>query len=153
MISITKQNLLRNIVGLIVATLTTAIIGSIFSSQSVIASLQSLDIVVPLVTRLSMTLDDLAILTALAPVTAICFVVGFIVAALCVRFIGGNRTAWHILAGAAALVTTLLILKAVLLITAIAGTRTTLGLMSFGLAGAIGGWVYAKITTRPEAVK
>jgi hypothetical protein len=140
----------RNVVGLIAATLATSVIGSIFSTQSVISSLQSLEIDVSLATRLSMTIDDFAILPSLAPVTAVCFVIGFIVAALCVRYIGGNRTAWHILAGAAALITTLLIMKAVLLITAIAGTRTIMGLMSFGLAGAIGGWVYAKITTRKE---
>jgi hypothetical protein len=140
----------RNVVGLIAATLATSVIGSIFSTQSVITSLQSLEIDVSLATRLSMTIDDFAILPSLAPVTAVCFVIGFIVAALCVRYIGGNRTAWHILAGAAALITTLLIMKAVLLITAIAGTRTIMGLMSFGLAGAIGGWVYAKITTRKE---
>jgi hypothetical protein len=143
----------RNVVGLIAATLTTSVIGSIFSTQSVISSLQSLEIDVPLATRLSMTIDDFGILPTLAPVTAICFVIGFIVAALCVRYIGGNRTAWHILAGAAALITTLLIMKAVLLITAIAGTRTLMGLLSFGLAGAIGGWVYAKITTRKETAK
>ncbi|MGK0373949.1 MAG: hypothetical protein ACJA2E_000417 [Arenicella sp.] len=140
----------RNVVGLIAATLATSVVGSIFSTQSVITSLQSLEIDVSLATRLSMTIDDFAILPSLAPVTAVCFVIGFIVAALCVRYIGGNRTAWHILAGAAALITTLLIMKAVLLITAIAGTRTIMGLMSFGLAGAIGGWVYAKITTRKE---
>jgi hypothetical protein len=140
----------RNVVGLIAATLATSVVGSIFSTQSVITSLQSLEIDVSLATRLSMTIDDFAILPSLAPVTAVCFVIGFIVAALCVRYIGGNRTAWHIFAGAAALITTLLIMKAVLLITAIAGTRTLMGLLSFGLAGAIGGWVYAKITTRKE---
>jgi hypothetical protein len=151
MTSLTKRDFSRNLVGLIAATLTTSIIGSIFSSQSVISSLQSLNVAVPLTTRLSMTVDDLAILPTLAPITAICFIVGFIVASLCIRFIGGNRTAWHVLAGAVALTTTLFILKAVLLITAIAGTRTILGLLSFALAGAIGGWVYAKVTTRAEA--
>ena len=102
-------------------------------------------------TRLSMTLSDLWILPALGPITAICFLVGFIVAALCHRYIGGNRMAWHITAGAVALIATLLIMKTVLLITAIAGTRTLVGLLSFGLAGAVGGWLYAKITTPTEA--
>jgi hypothetical protein len=146
-------NFIRNVAGLIAATLATSVVGSVFSTQSVISSLQSLDVNVPLATRLSMTVDDFAILPSLAPLTGICFVVGFIVAALGVRFIGGNRTAWHIVAGAAALISTLLIMKAVLLITAVAGTRTLLGLLSFGLAGAIGGWVYAKITTRAETAK
>ena len=51
-----------------------------------------------------------------------------------------------ILAGACALMATLMLLKAVFLITPIAGTRSTIGFLSFGLAGAIGGWVYAKIS-------
>lgn len=139
---------LRNVVSLFVAALLTSVIGSVFSTQSVISSLRSIDVDVPFATQLSMTLGDFAILPSLAPLIAICFVVGFFVAAVCVRHIGGNRTAWYIVAGAVAVITTLLIMKAVLLITAIAGTRSLLGLLSFGLAGAIGGWVYAKITTQ-----
>jgi hypothetical protein len=146
-------NFLRNIVGLIAATLTTSVVGSVFSTQSVISSLQSLDIDVPLATRLSMTLGDLAILPSLMPIIAICFIVGFAVAAMCIGHIGGNRTAWHIVAGAVALITTLIIIKMVLSITAIAGTRSLLGLLSFGLAGAIGGWVYAKITIQASVDK
>ncbi len=142
---------IRNITGLIAATLVTAVIGSIFSTQSVIAGLQSINVDIPFGTRLSMTVNDLGILSALGPLTAICFVVGFIVASLCVRYLGGNRTVWHIVAGATALMTTLLIMKAIFLITAIAGTRTVVGFLSFGLAGAIGGWVYAKITAPTEA--
>jgi len=140
----------RSIAGLIIAALVTSIIGSLFSTQSVIASLQSLDVEVPLTTRLSMTVNDLGILLALMPITAICFILGFLVAAIGLRFIGGNRIAWHIVAGASALICTLIVMKTVLLVTPIAGTRTLLGLASFGLAGAIGGWVYAKITNSAE---
>ncbi len=143
----------RTVLALVAAALTTSVIGSIFSTQSVIASLQSLDVKIPLATRLSMTVSDLGILPALAPLTVISFILGFIVAALCVRFIGGNRNAWHSVAGACALVSMLLIMKAVLLITPIAGARTLLGLLSFAFAGAVGGWVYAKLTNRRTIVK
>jgi len=143
----------KNVLALVAAALTTSIIGSIFSTQSVIASLQSLDVKIPIATRLSMTVNDLGILPALTPLTAISFIIGFIVAALCLRFIGGNRSAWHSIAGACALVSMLLIMKAVLLITPIAGARTILGLLSFAVAGAIGGWVYAKLTNRREIVQ
>ncbi len=147
------SSFIRKPVGLIAAALTASIIGSVFSTQSVIASLQSIDVEVPLATRLSMTVGDFAILPMLGGLTAICFVVGFTVAALCRRFLGGDRTAWYVIAGASALISTLLIMKAVLLITPIAGTRTLLGLLSFGLAGAIGGWVFAKISGQPERVQ
>jgi hypothetical protein len=138
---------MQNVGGLIAATLVTSILGSIFSTQSVIASLAAINVDVPLATRLSMTVSDLNILIALGPITAICFIVGFIIAGLAHGYFGGNRTAWYVIAGASALITTLLIIKSILLITAIAGTRTPLGLMSFALAGAVGGWVYAKLTT------
>ena len=147
------SSFIRKPVGLIAAALTTSVVGSIFSTQSVIASLRSINVDVPLGTRLSMTINDLGILPMLGGLTAICFIIGFTVAALCSRFIGGNRTAWHIVAGATALIATLLIMKAVLLITPIAGARTLLGLLSFGLAGAIGGWVYAKINPKAEAAQ
>lgn len=143
---------MQNLGGLIAATLATSLLGSICSTQFVIAGLQSINVAIPLATRLSMTVNDLYILTALGPVTAICFIIGFIVAGLGHRFMGGNRTAWHVVAGATALITTLFIMKAVLLITVIAGTRTLLGLLSFALAGAIGGWVYAKVTAPKEAI-
>jgi hypothetical protein len=138
---------MQNVGGLIAATVATSILGSIFSTQSVIASLAAINVDVPLATRLSMTVNDFNILIALGPITAICFIVGFIIAGLAHGYIGGNRTAWYVVAGSTALITTLLIIKSILLITAIAGTRTHLGLMSFALAGAVGGWVYAKLTT------
>jgi len=147
------SSFIRILVGWITAALTTSIIGSIFSTQSVIASLQSIDVEVPIATRLSMTVNDLGILPALGPITAICFIVGFSVAALCIRFIGGNRTVWHIVAGATALMATLLVMKAIFLITPIAGTRGVIGFLSFGLAGAVGGWVYAKITAQAKEEK
>lgn len=144
-------NVTRNVLSLIVAVLITSIIASIFSTQSVISSLQALDIVIPMSARLSMTVSDFGILPALGGITFICFIAGFVVAALCLRFMGGNRMIWHIVAGGSAIISTLLIMKAFFLVTPIAGTRSLLGLLSFGLSGAIGGWVYAKLTTPPKA--
>jgi hypothetical protein len=141
---------MQNVGALIAAAFVTSILGSIFSTQSVIASLMSINVDISLATRLSMTVNDLYILTALVPVTAICFIIGFTVVGLGYRFVGGNRTVWYVIAGATALISTLLIIKAMLLITPIAGTRTPLGLLSFAFAGAVGGWVYAKITASKE---
>ena len=143
--------IMRNLVSLISAALLTSVLGSIFSTQSVISSLQSINVDVPVATRVSMTVNDFGILTALAPITATCFIIGFIVAALCYRFLGGNRLAWYTFAVAVALMATLLLIKAVVLVTPIAGARTMLGLLSFGLAGAVGGFVYAKMTSSNEA--
>jgi len=136
----------RVLIALLLASLTTAIIGSVFSSQFVIAELISIGAEIPLSTRISMTLDDFGILPALILLTAVCFVVAFTIAALCNKYIGGKRLVWYIAAGAIGLMTTLLIMKAVVLVTAIAGTRSAFGFLSFGLAGAMGGWLFATLT-------
>ena len=143
-------NPMQKIGALIAAALATAMLGSIFSTQSVISSLNSLNVDVSMGDRLFMTINDFYILIALGPITLICFAISFIVAGFCHRLLGGNRTAWHIVAGATSLIATLFIIKAVVLVTLIAGTRTLLGLLSFAVAGAIGGWVYAKITAAKE---
>jgi len=139
-------NFFRGLIALLVASLTTALIGSVFSSQFVISELISVGAEIPFSDRLSMTVDDFGILPSLIPLTLVCFVVAFSIGSLCIKYIGGNRIIWYIVAGAAGLITTLLVMKAVLIVTGIAGTRSTFGLLSFGLAGAIGGWVFAKLT-------
>lgn len=137
---------MRHIAGFVGAVFATSLSGSIFSTQSVIASLQSINVDIPLGTRLAMTVDDLGILPALGAVTSVGFLIAFIVAALCTRYIGGHRTTWYLAAGATSMIVTLLIMKAVLFVSPIAGARSVTGLLSFGLAGAIGAWVYAKVT-------
>ncbi len=139
-------NFFRGFIALLVASLTTAIIGSVFSSQFVISELISIGAEIPFSTRLSMTADDFGILPSLMPLTLICFVIAFSIASLCNKYIGGKRIVWYIIAGSAGLMATLLVMKAVLVVTGIAGTRSTLGFLSFGLAGAVGGWVFAKLT-------
>lgn len=130
----------------VVAVFSTSVLASVFSSQSVIASLQAINVEVPLTSRLSMTLVDLKILQTLALVSAACLLVGFVVAALCNKYISSNRTAWYVLAGTCALITTLLLMSYFLQLAPIAGARTIVGLAFQGLAGAVGGYLFAKLT-------
>lgn len=143
------QALLKLTAAFFAAVLTTSILASVFSSQFVIAALQEVNAVIPLSTRLSMTLQDLAIIQTLGLVTTACFLVGFIVAALCIKCIGGSRVAWFTLAGASALTCTLLLMSWQLQLTPIAGARTFPGLAFQTLAGALGGFVFAKLS-RPK---
>ena len=142
------QTVIRYVAAFIAAVLTTSILASIFSTQFVIAALQDVGAVIPIATRLSMTLKDFAIIEILGLVTAVCFVIGFIVAGLCVKFIGGSRLAWFALAGASALTCTLLLMTWQLQLSPIAGARTLLGLSFQGLAGAIGGITFTKISRK-----
>lgn len=136
----------RYAVAFTAAVLCTSLLASIFSTQSVISSLQEVGAVVPFATRVSMTLVDFKIFEILIAVVAACFLIGFIIAALCNRFIINNRHAWFVLAGACALVCTLLLMNWFLQLMPIAGARSLFGLAFQAVAGAIGGFVFSKIT-------
>lgn len=139
--------LIRYTAAFVAAVLCTSLLASIFSTQFVIASLQEVGAQVSFGTRVVMTFGDLKILKLLGLVTAACFFIGFLVAAACNRFIHNSRRAWFTLAGACALVTTLLLLSWQLQLMPIAGARTSLGLAFQGLAGACGGYLFAKLSS------
>lgn len=141
---------LRYAVAYIAAVICTSVLASFFSSQSVIAALQQVGADVPFSARMSMTVGDLKILETLAAVTAACFLVAFLVAGACNKFISNNRPAWFTLAGACALVCTLLLISYFLQLMPIAGARSTLGLAFQGLAGAFGGYLFSKLSKNKE---
>lgn len=148
--------LLKLALAFLAAVLLTSLLASITSTQFVIASIEGMSVQgvaveIPIAKRLMMTLADFGILTTLSLVVAVCFLIGFSVAAACLRFIGGRPSTWYILAGAAGLICTFLILAAVLQVSPVAGARTYLGLAMQGIAGACGGWLFAQLTNLPRA--
>jgi hypothetical protein len=143
------KRFLHYVAAFIAAVLAASVIASVFSTQMVIGHLKSIDVVVPFGTRLAMTVDDFAILSTLAPAIAACLVIAFPLAGLAWRRIGGSRWRWYIWAGFFAVIVELLIMRAVFDLMPIAGARTQVGLMSQGLAGAFGGWLFAVLTTKP----
>ena len=145
------KNILLLCGAFIVSVLAASVAASIFSTQFVLAGLQGLGVAVSLNTRLEMTFNDLAILQTLGIVIAVCFLIGFLTAALCKRFIGGNRIFWYVLAGGSSLLAALLIMSAVLQLIPIAGARTTFGLLSQALAGALGGYIFASLAPSPQS--
>nr|WHW29601.1 hypothetical protein [uncultured bacterium] len=134
----------------IVSVLAASVAASIFSTQFVLAGLQNLGVRVSLNTRLEMTFNDLAILQTLGIVIAASFLIGFLTAALCKRFIGGNQMLWYVLAGGCSVLSALLIMSAVLQLMPVAGARTTFGLLTQTLAGAFGGYVFARLALSPQ---
>ena len=130
----------------VVAILVAGVVGSLFSTQFVLAGLTGLGVDVSIGTRLSMSVTDLRILETLAPAVAAALLPAFVVAAICVRLVGGSRTIWFSVAGASAIVVELLIIASVLGLMPIAGARSTAGLLSQGLAGALAGFAYARLT-------
>ena len=135
----------------VVAILVAGVAGSLFSTQFVLAGLTGLGVDVSIGNRLSMSVTDLRILETLAPAVAAALLPAFVVAAICVRWIGGSRTIWFTVAGASAIVVELLVIGSVLGLMPVAGARSTMGLLGQGLAGALGGFTYASMTAGGQA--
>ncbi len=124
------------------AALTASIGASVVSTQQVLAGLVDVGAKISIGDRLLMTISDLAILQTLFPLMAVCFLVGFIVAMLCNRFIGGINVLWFFTAGASSIVCTLLLMSWVMNLMPIAGARTTLGMILISVCGGTGGLVF-----------
>lgn len=131
----------------------TSVLASVFSTQFVLAALQDLGVEITLAQRVSMTLADFGILPLMGMAVAACFLVGFSIAVLAARFAGGDRRYWLVAAGATALVVELLIMRATLGLMPISGARSTAGLFAMGIAGGVGGWLFARLTARRIATQ
>lgn len=139
------------IVAFAAATAATAVLASVFSTQFVIAGLSGIGVEIPLTTRLVMTITDLAILLVLVPAAAACFLPAFALAGYASHRLGGDRQMWFTLAGAAGLCVELIIIEAVLGLMPVGGARTVPGLAMQTVAGAVGGFVFARLTAAPAA--
>lgn len=140
----------KHLVAFPAAVILTAVLASLCSTQFVLAELTALGIEISVSARIAMCFEDLGILRSLLPAVAACWLVGFPVAHALEARIGGNRNAWFVAAGGAALVGELLIMQAVLGVTAIAGARSLPGLLCQGVAGALGGYLFARMTRVPR---
>ena len=85
---------------------------------------------------------------ALSTVISVALLLGFLVAALILRWVPQLRTLGYVSAGFVGIFTVDFLLGAVLTggTHPLAVTRTTIGLLSQCLAGALGGYVYALVT-------
>ncbi|HIG42249.1 MAG: hypothetical protein ABGY96_11355 [bacterium] len=129
------------------AVLVTFVLGSIFATQFILGNLQDMGMTVTFADRFSATLHDVGGLSVIyLPVIGISFLISLPVAAGIIKFVPNLRLVGYVLAGAVGLVTIHLVMKAVLGLTGIAATRTVMGLLSQGLAGAIGGYLFFRLT-------
>ena len=141
------------ILAFICAVLSTALIASIFSTQSVVASLEEIGINRDMLTRLKMTVTDLASIKLLGLIVAACFLIGFLVAKFAQGWLGGSRLYWFIAAGATAWLCALLLMSYQLQLMPLAGARTNVGLLVQAMAGAVGGFLFAKMTADQSRIK
>ncbi|MDD9998512.1 MAG: hypothetical protein OXQ89_12295 [Rhodospirillaceae bacterium] len=141
----------RNVIGFVVAVLAATVFASIISTQFVIAGLQETGVEVPFGNRVSMTVTDLALLRIYLIMGGTAMLVAFVVAGACARWLRGSRQVWFAVAGFAALTCVLMLVESLLGAMLIAGARTVPGLLLQGVAGAFGGWVFARLTSDRKA--
>ena len=143
--------MLRTVSSFIVAVLVTYVAGTMFISQVNLASIIELGMAVDSSVRIDAALHDLTHMYDIyLPVVAVALLIAFSVAAGIIKFVPDLRLLGYVLAGFVGLVAIHVILKMVLGITGIAATRSLVGLLLQGVAGAAGGWMFQRLT-RPQA--
>lgn len=144
-----RQRIAWTFIALLAAVLTTTLLGSVIQTQFNLAALQSLGTPIPLGVRAATTWQDLAgFAPSLAGITAGGFMIAFIVSGLLAHWLRDLRLPLHVLAGATALITAFVIMNQLFGITAVAATRSLAGLLALGVCGAVGGWVFGRISGR-----
>lgn len=129
------------------AVILTYVVASILSTQIILGNLQGMGVDVSTMVRLGTTFHDLVGLTSSYLVLIlVAFVLGMPVAAGLTKLMPSYRLTLFVLAGFVAIVALHLIMKAVLGLSGIAATRTMAGLLSQGLAGAAGGYLYYRLS-------
>ena len=135
------------------AVLLTYLVGAAAITQVNLGSLQNLGASVDVATRLSATWADLqGLVMPYLVLVAIALLIGFVVTGQISRFFPLHRWWLYPLAGLVALIAMHLILKAVIGLWGVAGARPAIGLVLQGLAGLVGGWLYARISRRSNTI-
>jgi hypothetical protein len=119
------------------------------ATQHVIARLAEMGVYLDWGERVAMTLRDFAGMSGMfLPLIAFGLLVAFLVTALLCIWLHRWRTPLYVLAGFTALVTLHVAMNLAVGLTPVAIARTSGGLLLQGLAGAVGGFVYAWLNGR-----
>lgn len=129
--------------GAVVAAFVTA---SILATQFILSRVAAMGMDVTPGVRLQATLHDILGLSGTyLPMVAVALLLALLTAAGLGKFLPRYRSLLFVIAGAAGLIAIHVILKAVLGLSGIAATRTLAGLLSQGVAGALGGYVFVSM--------
>lgn len=139
---------LKVILAYIAAVLATLVLASIASTQIILGELSALGMPVPFWMRINVTLQDIiGIAPFLGIIVSVGFFIAFIVAFFLIKKINLQSQLWYSVAGACAIIAAIYTVNSMLDgIPLIASTRG-FGLLAFALVGAVGGWVFSKITS------
>lgn len=136
---------LQRLFAFVLAIAFTAFAGAAAHSQFIVANMIALGHPVAFGDRIAWAGHDaLGMFATYAPLVAFAFLLAFPVAALVSRRMKQNRTLGYALAGAVAIAAALLVMKQVLDVSGVAGARTAFGIAAQSVAGALGGWIFAR---------
>lgn len=139
--------ILRLILAFLAAVLVTAAVAAAASTQFVLAGLSQLGVEIGIGDRLTMTAHDVVGMGATyLPIVGVGFLLAFGVAALVIRYLlPGWSLLGYTLAGFTAILAIILIMIEAFGLVPIAGARSVAGMFTQCLAGALGGYVFARI--------
>jgi len=139
----------RTIGAFLVAVIGTYILGVLFIGQGNLANVAEMGLSIGMGDRVSTLFHDLTHMVAIyLPLVTISSVIAFSVAAGIIRLTPNLRLVGYVSAGFVALIAMHLIMKMVLGLTGVAPTRTTIGLLAQGAAGAFGGYLFHTLTLK-----
>lgn len=140
-------NMLKVLLGYGAAVLATYAVGVLLISQANLSNVVAMGATVDASVRLEVVWHDLLHMYEIyLPLVAISFIIALPVAALVIRWQPDLRLIGYVLAGFVGLVAIHVIMKVVLGMSGVAPTRTIMGLLAQGLAGAVGGYLFQRIT-------
>lgn len=142
------NGIIKRAIAWLAAVITTVIFGIGLQTQNVISRLENLGADVSFTDRLSMTFYDIRYLGSLYVIfVAMAFAVAFLVGGWVFKFTKMGRHFIYSLAGAAAMLVMLLgMKKAFFDVHMIAGAKDSFGIGMQMIAGAIGGFLFARMS-------
>jgi hypothetical protein len=141
------MKLLKRVGAYLAAAIVTTLLGTVVQTQFNLAPLAGFGAPVPAGLRLEVMARDLAgFAPTFGALTLAAFLIALPVTGLIRRRIVRGRAALYALAGAVAIATMLVLMKAALGLNAIAAVRGAGGFATLVIAGAIGGWVFARLS-------
>lgn len=144
--------MIKRILTFLAAALVAYLLAAILASNSALDRVVELGLPVSFAQRVAATAHDIVgMSTSLLPLVLIGFLIAFLITGLLTRRWPGVRLVLYALAGAVAVIGIHIALKLSFDITPVAAARTTGGLLMQGLAGAVGGYLFARLTAAPRA--
>ena len=143
---------MKVVIAFVVAVVVAYVLAVLMYTQLNLANVVEMGLVVTLADRTAAAVHDLTGMVPLyVPIIAVAFLIAFGVARLVLIWVPQLRTLGYVLAGFVAIYTVDFALGALLTSGThpLAVTRTTVGLLSQCVAGAIGGYVFVRLLPAP----